>query len=120
MYPGLFLLVSAIGYLTFEAIEPWEEIQTEAKKIQEIDKAEKERQELEAENNRLKAECDMYKTFYRAKHSDIKGLLLNYKQTLQEIKAIAERGFNNSQCNCGLKADIEQILNLITKAESEG
>ena len=41
-------------------------------------------------------------------------------EVLQEIKAIAERGFNNSQCNCGLKADIEQILNLITKAESEG
>lgn len=46
----------------------------------------------------------------------------NYKlkQTLQEIKEIAERGFYNSQCNCGLRADIEQILQKITKAESEG
>lgn len=42
-----------------------------------------------------------------------------YHQTLQDIKEIAERGFFNSQCNCGLKADIEQILQKITKAESE-
>jgi len=41
LYPGLFLLVAAIGYLIFESIEPWEEIEEEAKKMQEIDKLEK-------------------------------------------------------------------------------
>ena len=38
------------------------------------------------ENERLKTECEMYKTFYRAKHDDIKGLLLKYRTCLQEIK----------------------------------
>ena len=45
---------------------------------------------LEAENARLKAECYMYKTFYRAKHNDVKGILFKYKTCLKEIKDIAE------------------------------
>lgn len=36
--------------------------------------------------------------------------LENYKQALQEIKEIAEKGFKLSQCNCGSKADLEYIL----------
>lgn len=60
LYPGLFLLVSAIGYLIFEAIDPWGEIQTEAKKIQEIDKAEK-----EEEKKRLRFEGKYTRLFYR-------------------------------------------------------
>lgn len=46
--------------------------------------------ELKAENEQLKALCDTYRTCYQAKHSDIKCLFIKYKQTLQEIKAIAE------------------------------
>lgn len=60
LYPGLFLLVSAIGYLLFEAIDPWEEIETEAKRIQEIDKAEK-----EEEKRRLRFEGKYTQLFYR-------------------------------------------------------
>lgn len=60
LYPGLFLLVSAIGYLFFEGIEPWEEIETEAKKIQEKDKAEK-----EEEKRRLQFEGKYSHLFYR-------------------------------------------------------
>ena len=60
LYPGLFLLVSTIGYLIFEAIEPWEEIETEAKKIQEIEKAEK-----EEEKRRLRFEGKYSNLFYR-------------------------------------------------------
>ena len=60
LYPGLFLLVSAIGYLIFEGIEPWEEIETEAKRIQEIDKAEK-----EEEKRRLQFEGKYSHLFYR-------------------------------------------------------
>jgi regulator of replication initiation timing len=73
---------------------------------------------LKAESERLKQEwrLDCLKCEYKNTKADVD----KYKQTLQEIKAIAERGFNNSQCNCGLKADIEQILQFITKAESEG
>lgn len=50
---------------------------------------------LKAENERLKALCDTYKTCYQAKHSDIKCLFIKYKQTLQEIKEIAENIVNN-------------------------
>ena len=41
------------------------------------------------------------------------------KQALQEIKEIAEKGFNNSQCNCGALADLESILDIITKVGLE-
>lgn len=64
----------------------------------------------------LKAECDMYKTFYRAKHSDIKGLLFKYKQTLQEIKEIAKTGMHCEGMGCDF---MPKILDLITKDESE-
>ena len=60
LYPGLFLLVSAIGYLIFEGIEPWEEIETEAKKIRETDRAEK-----EEEKRRLRFEGKYSHLFYR-------------------------------------------------------
>ena len=60
LYPGLFLLVSAVGYLIFEAIEPWEEIQIEAKKIQEVEKAEK-----EEKKRRLRFEGNYTHLFYR-------------------------------------------------------
>lgn len=60
LYPGLFLLVSTIGYLIFEAIEPWEEIETEAKKMQETDRAEK-----EEEKRRLRFEGKYSHLFYR-------------------------------------------------------
>ena len=53
--------------------------------------------ELELENRKLEAELeeiktlkDMYFTFYKAKHDDIKGIFFKYKQTLTEIKEIAE------------------------------
>lgn len=41
----------------------------------------------------------------------------NYKQTLQEIKTIEESAMAKQQ---EYKKDFEQILDLITKAESEG
>ena len=74
---------------------------------------------LKAENERLKAECDMYKTFYRAKHSDIKSLLPKYRTTLQEIKRILI--LHKQELDECLYHDIHgKILDLITKVESEG
>lgn len=96
---------------------------------------------LKAENDKLKALCDTYKTCYQAKHSDIKCLFIKYKQTLQEIKAIAENIINNDdkpacvndkECplndgdgfdnHCNMRCPFilgKQILDLITKAEEE-
>lgn len=41
------------------------------------------------------------------------------KQTLAEIKEIAERGFQHSQCNCGAKADLDLILQKTCEVISE-
>lgn len=87
------------------------------------------------ENEWLKALCDTYRTCYQAKHGDIKGLLFKYKQTLQDIKAIAEKpkpfkDFSEIKtateveydyaaiCN-ELELRLHKVLELITKAESE-
>lgn len=89
--------------------------------------------QLKAENERLKAECDMYKTFYRAKHSDIKCLFIKYKQALKEIKELAENYIKGCEdcsliaepyecedCTDGGMAKLgKKILDLITKTESE-
>lgn len=79
--------------------------------------------ELKAENEQLKIECDMYKTFYRAKHNDIDGKLFKYRQTLREIKAISEKFIKNVSENCIKITPMflvhKEILDLITKAESE-
>ena len=72
--------------------------------------------ELKAENEQLKALCDTYKTCYQAKHNDIDGKLFKYRQTLQEIKDIAEENRDTSQYGGICKS----ILALITKAEGEG
>lgn len=93
-------------------------------------------EELKAENERLKALCDTYRTCYQAKHSDIKCLLPKYRTTLQEIKAIAEAlkpfiDFSETKtateveydyaaiCN-ELELRLHKVLELIIKAESEG
>jgi hypothetical protein len=54
--------------------------------------------------------CDMnaHKTFE----------IVELKQTLSEIKEIAERGLNCSQCSCGAKADLDLILQKINEVEN--
>ena len=50
------------------------------------------------------------KEFYTAIQKVVK-----LKQTLAEIKEIAERGLNCSQCSCGAKADLDLILQKINE-----
>lgn len=45
---------------------------------------------------------------------------IKYKETLQEIKTIAERAFAVCDDDCGNANKFTEILDLITKAESEG
>lgn len=95
------------------------ELQEEIKKYSAINEQEtKDYAELKAENERLKALCDTYRTCYQAKHSDVKCLLPKYKQTLQEIKEIAEFHITDDDCE-DVQNDMEQIIDLITKAEEE-
>lgn len=72
--------------------------------------------ELKIENEKLRALCDTYRTCYQAKHGDIKCLFVKYKQTLQEIKAIAKTGMHCEGMGCDF---MPKILDLITKAEEE-
>ena len=57
---------------------------------------------------------DVYKSMCYEKQQ-----LDKLKQTLIEIKKIAERGFQHSQCNCGAKADLDLILQKICEAINE-
>jgi predicted nuclease with TOPRIM domain len=84
--------------------------------------------ELKAENEQLKALCDTYKTCYRAKHNDIDGKLFKYRQTLQEIRTIAEQLLEKGlepqsvehQLRLRGKRELASIvIDLITKAEGE-
>jgi uncharacterized phage infection (PIP) family protein YhgE len=74
--------------------------------------------ELKAENDRLKEEIKQLEVFIKS-DSEIDHINHEYtyklKQTLQEIKAIAEK---RNYLNYGEALD--DILDLITKAESEG
>ena len=73
---------------------------------------------LEAENERLKQEwrLDCLKCEYKNTKADVN----KYKQTLQEIKAIAEEYHHNKpRLLCNMDKFIEQILQKITKAEEE-
>lgn len=87
-----------------------------------IDRLGKKYKQLEAENARLKEECNMYKTFYRAKHNDINGILFKYKTCLQKIKELAEKSYHTSliEKDCVVCDDyLGQILQLINESEEE-
>lgn len=45
-------------------------------------------QQLKQENERLKQECDLYKTWYRAKHDDLKNFLGQLKAENTKLKNI--------------------------------
>ena len=71
-------------------------------------------------NAELKAENDELKEYIKHLHNlcgNETDKQYEYKQTLTEIKDIAERGFKHSQCNCGAKADLDLILQKISECE---
>jgi tetratricopeptide (TPR) repeat protein len=76
-------------------------------------------EQLEQENEKLKALCDTYRTCYQAKHSDIKCLFIKYKQALQEIKKIANYWQNRWWNDIDERQGFDEILDIITKAEEE-
>lgn len=91
--------------------------------VEAYNEAEKERQELKAENERLKEELKSLDRLQKLDHSYViryRNLLSKYvdkyKQTLQEIKKLAEVG-QDKYYNGLILA--KPILDLITKAESE-
>lgn len=91
-----------------------------------VSKLEQENAELKAENERLKeieTSIENYKRFYSETHAKLDELdcvrgYYNYKQTLQEIKAIVKKNISYQDTDSTTKA-MTKILDLITKAEEE-
>lgn len=79
---------------------------------------------LETTIDNLKAELEqeqtlkeMYFTYYKAKHGDIKGKLFRYKQTLTEIKEII-LGVRN-YLDCPSPKDVRYEMDIILRKISE-
>ena len=75
--------------------------------------------EQEEEIEELKKELDLYKTWYRAKHDDIKNCLGRYYKALEEIEE-----YLKEECGCECADCLEQgdchfqdILNIISRAK---
>lgn len=109
----------------------------ELKNKHDKEKLDSELQQLKVENEDLKQECDLYKTWYRAKHDDLKNFLgqvkaeneelrkiqighcqgenlynlYQYKQCLDEIKEICHNCWNCCDCKkCEYYEDCEGYL----------
>lgn len=81
--------------------------------------------QLEAELEQEQTLKDMYFTYYKAKHSDIKGEFFKFKaeneklkQTLTKIKEIA-RWHVTSTDSEDIQDDMKQILQLISEVKNE-
>ena len=87
--------------------------------------------QLKAEYEQEKTLKEMYFTYYKAKHGDIKGEFFRYKQALAEIKEICsemncESLMQNSWCGntdfkmgCCERLFKKQILQIINEVENE-
>lgn len=70
---------------------------------------------LQGELNNTKEELEYLASFFNKDETAIVNRLLRYNRAINAIKEIAERGFNYSQCNCGAKANLEDILKEIER-----
>lgn len=70
---------------------------------------------LQGELNNTKEELEYLASFFNKDETAIVNRLLRYNRAINAIKEISERGFNYSQCNCGAKANLEDILKEIER-----
>lgn len=70
---------------------------------------------LQGELKNAKEELEYLASFFNKDETAIVNRLLRYNRAINAIKEIAERGFNYSQCNCGAKANLEDILKEIER-----
>ena len=91
------------------------------------DRLAKQLEEKEQQCEELKSELHLYKTWYRAKHDDIKNLLGSYRKALEGIEKVINNilnsclGRNTVSCRpahnvCG---DLINILDIISRAKGE-
>ena len=70
----------------------------------------------EQECEELKKELDLYKTWYRAKHGDVKNLLGNYRKALTKIEYEAIEETKDLEADTDAYGCFMEILNIIDKA----
>jgi hypothetical protein len=70
---------------------------------------------LQGELNNAKEELEYLASFFNKDETAIVNRLLRYNRAINAIKEISEKGFNYSQCNCGAKANLEDILKEIER-----
>lgn len=85
---------------------------------------------LEVENAKLKEKLaeanqlkNMYHTYYRAKHDDIKGIIFKQKEKLEKIKELCQvpnEPYYNSECEFGKgRIDLGQEILEIIRGEKD-
>ena len=80
----------------------------------------KEYLKLSRECEELKQELDLYKTWYRAKHDDIRNLLGNYRKALEEIKKVCIEDTREFADGTTVRYDsLDDILDIINKVKGK-
>lgn len=80
-------------------------------------KEKKKREQLKREYEKLKQELDLYKTWYRAKHGDIKNTLERYYKALDEIERVCLEDTRTFADGTQVRYDsLDEILDIINKA----
>lgn len=78
----------------------------------------KQLQRKEQECEELKSELELYKTWYRAKHGDVKNILKRYHKALEEIEGIVTKDhYDNNWADIAIK--IDSIRSIINKVKEE-
>ena len=72
---------------------------------------------LQQENGELKNELDLYKTWYRAKHDDVKNCLGCYRKALEEIEKYCNYKFCDKFGEFTELINKNSILDIINKAK---
>ena len=74
--------------------------------------------ELKHEREQLKSELHLYKTWYQAKHGDIRNLLGSYRRALDEIEKVCLEDTYTFADGTQIRYDsLDDILNIINKAK---
>lgn len=72
----------------------------------------------EQECEELKSELELYKTWYRAKHSDVKNILKRYHKALEEIKKVCLEDIHTFADGTQLRYEsLDDIIDIINKVK---
>ena len=96
---------------TLDAIEQAFNDQLEILSNQKVKKT----KQLEQKNKELETELDLYKTWYRAKHGDVKNSLDRYHKAFEEIEEICRQLLDDNY----IRSVAQSLIDIINKAKGE-